>query len=324
MSLLEVNDLRVCFAAEEPPVYAVNGVSFSMQAGEAVAIVGESASGKTVTALSLLGLHAGSHTTVEGSISFNGQALHELSDAGWRAVRGNDISMVFQDPGTALNPAMTVGRQISETLQRHRALSRPEAIAKAVQGLEAVGLEADDARKYPHQMSGGQKQRVMIAIAVACEPKLLIADEPTTALDVTTQAQIVELVKSIRSDMAVLWITHDLALAATLVDRVIVMYGGRIAEEAPVAQLFARPAHPYTKALLAAVPNLNSVRGQPLVPIEGTPPRIHAPLQGCAFYDRCTYRIDACRTTLPTLEATGGQHHVACIRHAAVEEATST
>lgn len=324
MTLLKVEDLQIHFSSEGASVHAVNGVTFSVKPGEAVAIVGESGCGKTVTALSLLGLLPQKTAHITGKIDFEGESLHRLTSEDWRGVRGNKISMIFQDPGTALNPTMRVGRQISETLRQHQELSRSEAKQRARSGLAAVGIDPDDERKYPHQMSGGQRQRVMIAIAVACEPQLLIADEPTTALDVTTQAQIVELVKAISTEMAVLWITHDLALAATLVDRVLVMYAGQIVEEAPVDRLFAHPAHPYTRALLAALPSLNSVRGRPLIPIEGAPPSLTAPPVGCSFYERCGFRADSCRTTMPEPERVATGHYASCLRMGHVERSSTS
>jgi len=325
VTLLRVENLGISFGPRDAPtLYAVNGVSFSIRSGEAVAIVGESGCGKSVTALSMLGLLPAS-ANVSGSIELAGHPpLLTLSTKRWAGIRGNEISMVFQDPGSALNPVMRVHRQVSETIRRHRGGSRREADQQARHHLRRVGIGSDETAKYPHEMSGGQRQRVMIAIAIACEPKLLIADEPTTALDVTTQAQIVELVKEVSTEMSVLWITHDLALAATLVDRVLVMYAGQIVEEVPVGRLFSSPAHPYTRALLGALPSVNSMRGRPLRAIEGSPPELHEPPVGCSFHDRCVYARDSCRTAQIVPERRGAGHYVSCLRADAVASGEAT
>ncbi len=322
MTLLRVEELTVKFeSTDKPTVHAVNGPSFTVKAGERVALVGESGCGKSVTALSIMNLLDTASVKAKTLSFANHPSLLDLRTEQWQEIRGNQISMVFQDPGVALNPAMRVDRQVSETIERHTdGISRVEATQQAHERLTSVGIGEDHWSKYPHEMSGGQRQRVMIAIAIACDPKLLIADEPTTALDVTTQAKIVELVKEVSRDMAVIWITHDLALAATLVDRVLVMYAGQIVEEAPVRRLFESPAHPYTRALLQAIPSLASLRGQPLQAIDGAPPDLKTKPVGCSFYDRCSFRRDACReaTLVPERQAEG--HYALCIRTEAVRQ----
>lgn len=319
MTLLRADELTVRFDKGDKSVYAVNGVSFKIEAGDVVALVGESGSGKSVTALTIMGLHNKAEARVGGKLEWRRAQLPPPGDPAWRRHRGKDFAMVFQDPGEALNPSMRVVNQVAEAIRAHNDIGRAEARAQAQSGLDAVGLDKDQWKKYPHELSGGQQQRVVIAMAVACKPALLIADEPTTALDVTTQAEIVELIRTVGRDMAILWITHDLALAATLVDRVLVMYAGRVVEEAPVDRLFAAPAHPYTKALLAALPSLTSIRGTPLTPIEGSPPELTAEPMGCAFSARCSYRIDVCASEVPEVERRAAGHYVSCHRADAVE-----
>ena len=300
--LLEVNNLHTYFETREGLVCAVEGVSFHLDRGELLGLVGESGCGKSMTALSIMRLVAAPGKIVAGEILFEGTNLLQLSNAEMRHVRGNDIAMIFQDPMTSLNPVFTVGEQIAEALRLHRGLSRKAARAAAIEAMREVSipdpaLRADD---YPHQLSGGMRQRVMIAMALACDPKLLIADEPTTALDVTIQAQILDLLNQLRGtrELAVLLITHDLGVVAEVAERVAVMYTGRIVEESPVDELFARPKHPYTEGLLRSVPKLtakNVARAERLQTIEGTVPKPTALPPGCHFEPRCQYRMPRCR-----------------------------
>jgi oligopeptide/dipeptide ABC transporter ATP-binding protein len=299
--LLEVNNLRTHFPTRRGLVRAVDGVSFYLDRGELLGLVGESGCGKSMTALSVMRLIAPPGKIVEGEILFDGQDLLKLSDAEMRQMRGDDIAMIFQDPMTSLNPVFTVGDQIGEALRLHRKLSRKEAKRAAIEAMREVAIP-DPARRiddYPHQLSGGMRQRVMIAMALACNPKLLIADEPTTALDVTIQAQILELLDELRKqrDLAVLLITHDLGVVAEVADRVAVMYTGRIVEESPVDELFARPKHPYTEGLLRSVPKLTSehvARKERLETIDGTVPRPTDLPPGCHFAPRCSHRMPRC------------------------------
>jgi len=299
--LLEVNDLRTHFPTRSGLVRAVDGVSFYLDRGELLGLVGESGCGKSMTALSLMRLIAPPGKIVEGEILFDGKDLLKLNDADMRQMRGDDIAMIFQDPMTSLNPVFTVGEQIAEALRLHRKLPRNEAKRAAIDAMREVAIP-DPARRiddYPHQLSGGMRQRVMIAMALACNPKLLIADEPTTALDVTIQAQILELLDELRKqrELAVLLITHDLGVVAEVADRVAVMYTGRIVEESPVDELFARPKHPYTEGLLRSVPKLTSehvVKKERLETIEGTVPRPTDLPSGCHFAPRCPHRMPRC------------------------------
>ena len=315
---LEVDDLRVEFAVDGAVVHAVGGVSIALARGERVAIVGESGSGKTVTALAIMGLIEAPGRITGGDIRLDGRSLRSMSDDEYRAVRGRDIAMVFQDPLTALNPALRVGAQVAEAITVHDAsVSRAAAAARAVDLLERVGIAAASvrARDYPHQLSGGMRQRVLLAMALANRPHVLIADEPTTALDVTTQAQILDLLDDIRRDLglAMILITHDLGVVAGHADRVAVMYAGRVVEEGVVDDVFASPSHPYTRGLLASIPSTASVRGS-LTPIPGTPPNLAQLPDGCAFHPRCTYAEDRCRAAVPSLAAVAGSHRSACIR----------
>jgi oligopeptide/dipeptide ABC transporter ATP-binding protein len=299
--LLEVNNLRTHFPTRRGLVRAVDGVTFYLDRGELLGLVGESGCGKSMTALSVMRLIAPPGKIVEGEILFDGQDLLKLSDAEMRQMRGDDIAMIFQDPMTSLNPVFTVGEQIGEALRLHRKLSRKEAKRAAIEAMREVAIP-DPARRiddYPHQLSGGMRQRVMIAMALACNPKLLIADEPTTALDVTIQAQILELLDELRKqrELAVLLITHDLGVVAEVADRVAVMYTGRIVEESPVDELFARPKHPYTEGLLRSVPKLTSehvARKERLETIDGTVPRPTDLPPGCHFAPRCSHRMPRC------------------------------
>ena len=317
--LLEVEDLRVGFATADGVVQAVDGVSFSIARGRTLAIVGESGSGKTVTALTTTGLTLGPRTQVSGRVVFEGEELLAAPPERLRRLRGDGIGVVFQDPLAALHPLFRIGRQLAEAVRAHRDVSRAAARARALELLELVGLP-DPARRidaYPHELSGGMRQRVTIAMALANEPRLLIADEPTTALDVTVQKQILELIDRLRRelDMAVLLITHDLGIVAETADEVAVMYGGRIVERATAAQLFAAPEHPYTWGLLTSIPRLDSPRGTELVGIPGRPPSLVHPPSGCRFHPRCPYAQPQHREIDPALGSVPGDpgHEVACL-----------
>jgi peptide/nickel transport system ATP-binding protein len=318
--VLEVDGLKTHFFTRDGVVRAVDGLSFSVGAGETLAIVGESGCGKSVTSLSILRLIASPPgRTVAGSIRFEGRDLLALSEAQMRKVRGNEISMVFQEPMTSLNPVLTIGRQISEALILHRGLSRSAARARAIEMLALVNIPEPARRvgEYPHQMSGGMRQRVMIAMALACSPRLLIADEPTTALDVTIQAQILDLMRGLKekTGAAIVLITHDLGVVAEMAQRVVVMYAGRKVEEAPVGELFARPRHPYTRGLLHSIPRLGaSTTGarKRLEEIRGMVPSMREAIRGCVFAPRCAYATERCRTEYPPLEQKANGHWVAC------------
>lgn len=316
--LLDVQDLKTYFKIKGGYVRAVDGVSFAIRPGEKVAIVGESGCGKSVTALSIMRLVAqppGEYTG--GSILFNDQDLLELPESGMRRIRGGQIGMIFQDPMACLNPTMTVGKQIAESLRIHLKLSANEARKRALSLLEQVGIPAAAERidAFPHQFSGGMRQRVMIAIALACNPKLLIADEPTTALDVTVQAQILELISSVCNEFntSLIIITHDLGVVAGVADRVLVMYAGKVIEEGPTAELFANPRHPYTIGLLNSVPRLDEGRHSELRTIEGAPPDLSNPPTGCPFMPRCFFARNVCRT-MPSFDPVDGNplHSKAC------------
>ena len=312
--LLEVNDLRTHFPTRAGLVRAVEGVSFYLDRGELLGLVGESGCGKSMTALSVMRLVAPPGKIVSGEILFDGKDLLKLSDAEMRQMRGDDIAMIFQDPMTSLNPVYTVGEQIAEALRLHRKMSRKEARQATIEAMREVAIP-DPARRindYPHQLSGGMRQRVMIAMALACNPKLLIADEPTTALDVTIQAQILELLDELRKqrDLAVLLITHDLGVVAEVADRVAVMYTGRIVEESPVEELFARPKHPYTEGLLRSVPKLTGedvIKKERLETIEGVVPSPTDLPPGCHFAPRCPHRMPRCtEEDIPLYQLEGG------------------
>jgi peptide/nickel transport system ATP-binding protein len=319
MALLEVEDLQVHFRTPEGVNRAVDGVSFHVNEGETLAVVGESGCGKSVTAMSILRLIPEPPGKIAGSIRFQGRELLELSDREMRGIRGNDISMVFQEPMTSLNPVLTIGRQVRETLSLHQGLDKNAAIARAVEMLALVGIPDPDrrVRQYPHQLSGGMRQRVMIAIALACNPKLLIADEPTTALDVTIQAQILDLMYDLkrRVGAAIVLITHDLGVVAEVAERVMVMYAGQKVEEAPVVELFRAPRHPYTQGLLGAVPKIgSSLTGATirLAEIPGQVPELKQRVDGCVFAGRCVLATDLCRAIAPALEAKAQRHFAAC------------
>ena len=317
--LLEVEDLKTHFFTRDGVVRAVDGVSFSINPGETLALVGESGCGKSVTSLSIMRLIASPPgRIVSGVVRFNGRDLLGLTEPEMRKVRGNEISMIFQEPMTSLNPVLTIGRQIAEALVLHRGMGRSEAMTRAIEMLHLVNIPepARRASEYPHQMSGGMRQRVMIAMALACDPKLLIADEPTTALDVTIQAQILDLMRELqaKTGAAILLITHDLGVVAEMAQRVVVMYAGRKVEEAPVEELFARPRHPYTRGLMNSMPRLGSSHGTRtrLQEIPGMVPSLREPLAGCAFAARCAHAVDACRAGAPAFEARAPGHSVAC------------
>jgi peptide/nickel transport system ATP-binding protein len=319
MALLEIENLQTHFRTPDGVNRAVDGVSFTVEAGETVAIVGESGCGKSVTAGSVLRLIPEPPGKIKGSIRFEGVDLLKLDERAMRDIRGNQISMVFQEPMTSLNPVLTVGRQIGETLRLHQGLGRDAAERRAVEMLRLVGIAEPErrAREYPHQLSGGMRQRVMIAIALACNPKLLIADEPTTALDVTIQAQILDLMSELKQRVgaAIILITHDLGVVAEIAERVLVMYAGRKVEEAPVGELFRSPRHPYTQGLLGALPKLGSSlneKATKLVEIPGAVPSLKQRIAGCVFASRCALARDVCRHVPPALELKAPGHLAAC------------
>ena len=318
--LLRVEDLKTHFFTRDGVVRAVDGVSFGVNEGETLAVVGESGCGKSVTSLSILRLIASPPgKIVSGRLMFRGKDLLERTEKQMQDLRGNEISMIFQEPMTSLNPVLAIGRQIGEALTLHRGLSRAAARARTVELLGQVGIAEPERRvsQYPHQLSGGMRQRVMIAMALACEPRLLIADEPTTALDVTIQAQILDLMRKLKetSGAAILLITHDLGVVAEMAQRVVVMYAGRKVEEAPVAALFARPLHPYTRGLMASIPRLDGApqeRRPRLAEIPGMVPSLRDPIEGCYFAPRCPHATGKCRAEYPSLEDKGRGHSVAC------------
>ena len=319
--LLEIEDLRTYFFTRDGIVRAVDGVSLGVKRGETLGVVGESGCGKSVTSLSILRLiPAPPGRIVSGSIRFEGVDLLKLSEAEMRGIRGNEISMIFQEPMTSLNPVLTVSRQISETLMLHQGLGAKAAAERAVAMLRLVKISEPErrAQQYPHEMSGGMRQRVMIAMALACNPRLLIADEPTTALDVTIQAQILDLMRELKQkiDAAIVLITHDLGVIAEMAQRVIVMYAGRKVEEAPVKELFRHPRHPYTVGLLNSVPHLGASRGRAMAPrlaeIPGMVPSLREEILGCAFAPRCPFVTERCRRETPALETKAPGHIVAC------------
>ncbi len=316
-TLLDVRDLRTQFFTQDGVVHAVNGISYTVDEGETIGIVGESGCGKSVGVMSLIRLiPSPPGKIVGGEVLFENRDLLKVSDEEIRSIRGNKIAMIFQDPMTSLNPVLTIGRQIMEALELHLGMDKQQARARAVELLELVGIPsaADRIDNYPHQFSGGMRQRAMIAMGLSCNPQLLIADEPTTALDVTIQAQIIDLVKRLRDEigMAIIWITHDLGVVAGMADRVIVMYAGYIVEEAPVKELYQNPRHPYTLGLLASLPRLDAERPRKLKSIEGLPPDLIDFPKGCPFYARCNYRIDVCAREMPPLRTVGVGHKVAC------------
>ncbi len=319
--ILEVNDLQTYFGTDEGTVRAVDGVSFHIERGKTLAVVGESGSGKSVTSLSIMRLIASPPGRIAGGeMLFEGQDLVKKSEAEMRKIRGNDISMIFQEPMTSLNPVYTVGDQIAEAIQLHQHKRRSQAMKLAAEMLDLVGIPEPGKRvhNYPHQMSGGMRQRVMIAMALSCGPKLLIADEPTTALDVTIQAQILDLMRQLQREigMSILFITHDLGVVAEIADRVVVMYAGRAVEEGTVHEIFANPQMPYTLGLMNSIPRVDKA-AEHQVRLEAIPGNVPNPLhlpQGCPFNPRCAFVKDKCKEAVPPLEDTGGGHMVRCIR----------
>ena len=315
MALLELKNLKTFFATKRGTVKAVNGVSYSLDAGKVLGVVGESGSGKSVSAMSILRLLDGNGYIDSGEILFNGQDLTKLSMNEMYKIRGNEISVIFQEPMTSLNPVFTVSRQISEPLMIHQGMNKKQAAAKAVELLSDVKIPNPEvvAKQYPHQLSGGMRQRVMIAMALACRPKLLIADEPTTALDVTIQAQILKLMNELRekNGTAVLFITHDLGVIADMCDNIIVMYGGRICERGTAREIFYNPKHEYTKGLLQSIPNVNNMKKK-LVPIAGTPINMLNLPAGCAFCTRCDAAMKICLTEHPDELTINENHKAAC------------
>lgn len=318
MTLLQVNNLTTCFDTPNGVVTAVDGVSFSLSAGETLGIVGESGSGKSVMSLSLMQLNpTPSAFYPSGEILFQGRDLLRASEAQLQQIRGNEIAMIFQDPMTSLNPVFTIGAQITEAIRTHQQVGKKEAQERAIQVLRDVGIASPEKRfhEYPHQYSGGMRQRAMIAMALACNPKILIADEPTTALDVTIQAQILELMKSIQEKYgtAIIMITHDLGVVAQIADRVMVMYGGRVVEEGETDDVFYRPSMPYTWSLLRALPRLDAAGKQSLLPIKGLPPSLISLPEGCRFSPRCPFAFAECRRVNPELVEKRPSHLAACL-----------
>ncbi len=323
--ILEVEDLRTYFYTRDGVVRSVDGVSFSVSEGETLAIVGESGCGKSVTSLSILRLIASPPgKIVSGSIRFHGKDLLDFSDAEMRDIRGDKISMIFQEPMTSLNPVLTIGRQIGEVLELHRHCTKEEARIRILELLKMVNIPEPESRidEYPHQLSGGMRQRIMIAMALACDPEILIADEPTTALDVTIQAQILNLMRELRdrTRAAIILITHDLGVVAEMAQRVVVMYAGRKVEEANVFDLFEKPMHPYTLGLLNSMPRLDDAASKRLVEIPGMVPSMRTEIVGCAFAPRCSSATERCSQESPVLQDHGNKHWVACwnpVRHGA-------
>ena len=317
-ALLEVRDLTVSFDTSDGVVHAVDGISYSVEPGKSLGIVGESGSGKTVGTLTIMGLTRAPNTTIGGEALFGGENLLTLDDERMREIRGNEIAMIFQDPLSSLHPFFTIGDQMVEAIRVHRKVSKKAAEDRSAELLGMVGIPDPRQRLsgHPYELSGGMRQRVMIAMALANDPRLLIADEPTTALDVTVQAQILELIANLQRETgtALVIITHDLGVVAEVADEVAVMYAGRIVEQAPVDELFARPEHPYTWGLLDSVPRLDRPVSEGLTPIPGRPPSLISPPGGCPFHPRCEYAMDECRSVLPPLEASpaGAGHLVAC------------
>ncbi|HDV8364066.1 TPA: ABC transporter ATP-binding protein [Bacillus cereus] len=314
-AVVELKDLQTYFQTEEGTVKAVNHVSFSVREGETVCVVGESGCGKSVTALSIMGLIAESGSVVGGDILYEGKSLLGMKEKELRSLRGNDIAMIFQEPMTSLNPVFTVGEQIVETLREHELLSKNEAYKKAIELIRKVGIARANeiVHSYPHELSGGMLQRIMIAVALSCNPKLLIADEPTTALDVTIQAQILDLLRQVKEEFktSILLITHDLGVVAEMADYVVVMYGGKVIEEAPVLEIFQNPKHPYTKGLLKSKPVMGK-RIDKLYSIPGQVPNLVGLGEFCYFSGRCEHCMEICEKEAPNLNVNDENHKVAC------------
>ena len=316
MALLNVDKLSVHFGDESAPFRAVDRISYSVKQGEVVGIVGESGSGKSVTAYSVMGLTAYPGKLVGGKVWFNGHEIENMKEKDFRKIRGNEVSIIFQDPMTSLNPVYTIGNQIVEVIRLHTDKNKQEAWARAKELLELVGINEPEKRlkQYPHELSGGMRQRVMIAIALACEPKLLIADEPTTALDVTIQAQILELMQDLRKKlgMSIIMITHDLGVVASMCEKIAVMYAGHIVEYGTTDEIFYQPGHEYTKGLINSIPKLNTAEHERLVPIEGTPVDLLNPPAGCPFAPRCKNCMKICLKKMPPYVEVGEKHRSAC------------
>jgi oligopeptide/dipeptide ABC transporter ATP-binding protein len=319
--LLEVSNLHTRFKVRSGYLHAVNGVSFTLDKGEMLGVVGESGCGKSVSMMSLIKLLPPAAQITDGKVVIDGEDITHASPRRINAVRGSKVGMIFQDPMTSLNPFMRIGDQLVEGIRYHKKLGKAEALRQAVKYLDLVGISNAEHRinEYPHQLSGGMRQRVMIAMALLGEPSLLIADEPTTALDVTIQAQIVELVKELREklNMSIIWITHDLSLLAGMVDRIMVMYGGFVVEEAMIDEIYKAPRHPYTIALLKSIPSLKLEPGSRLPSIGGAPPNLFAHPDGCPFAPRCAFKVDRCTREMPTLKPVAGltsdaEHRIAC------------
>ncbi|MBS5015093.1 MAG: ABC transporter ATP-binding protein [Acutalibacteraceae bacterium] len=314
--LLEIKDEKLSFFTPAGEVKALNGVSFSMNEGEVLGIVGESGSGKSVTAYSIMGLTAYPGKLIGGTIYFNGHQIEKMSEKEMRKIRGNEVSIIFQDPMTSLNPVYTIGNQITEVIRLHTGKSKKEAYDRAKELLELVGINEPTKRlkQYPHELSGGMRQRVMIAIALACEPKLLIADEPTTALDVTIQAQILELMQELRQKlgMSIIMITHDLGVVASMCERIAVMYAGHIVEYGTADEIFYEPKHEYTKGLIKSIPKLNVQETERLIPIEGQPVDLLNPPAGCPFAPRCANCMKICLREMPPKTELSDTHYSQC------------
>ena len=314
--LLEIKDERLSFFTPAGEVKALNGVSFTMNEGEVLGIVGESGSGKSVTAYSIMGLTAYPGRLVGGTIWFNGHEIEKMTEKEMRKIRGNEVSIIFQDPMTSLNPVYTIGNQITEVIRLHTGKSKKEANERAKELLELVGITEPQKRlkQYPHELSGGMRQRVMIAIALACEPKLLIADEPTTALDVTIQAQILELMQELRTKlgMSIIMITHDLGVVASMCEKIAVMYAGHIVEYGTTDEIFYHPSHEYTKGLIKSIPKLNVAQTERLVPIEGQPVDLLNPPAGCPFAPRCSACMKVCLDRMPPKTELSDTHYSHC------------
>mgnify|MGYP002561405090 FL=1 len=314
--LLEIKDERLSFFTPAGEVKALNGVSFSMEEGEVLGIVGESGSGKSVTAYSIMGLTAYPGKLVGGTVHFNGHEIEKMTEKEFRKIRGNEVSIIFQDPMTSLNPVYTIGNQIVEVILLHTNKTKKEAYERAKELLELVGINEPSKRlkQYPHELSGGMRQRVMIAIALACEPKLLIADEPTTALDVTIQAQILELMQELRKKlgMSIIMITHDLGVVASMCEKIAVMYAGHIVEYGTADEIFYNPSHEYTKGLIKSIPKLNTEKIERLVPIEGQPVDLLNPPAGCPFAPRCSECMKICLNKMPPKTELSDTHYSYC------------